>query len=166
MSDQSISSLVQLTASITESYVGNNTVDTATVGNLIAAIYQALESAGQPAPAVEASPVPAVSARASVKPDYLVCMECGAKQKMLKRHLMNAHGLSPTEYRDKWKLGRTYPMVAADYAEQRRGLAVSIGLGKGNRKTTAKAITKPARKAAKSVSAGLAAAREHLGGDA
>jgi hypothetical protein len=32
-----------------------------------------------------------VTARASVKPDYLVCMECGKKQKTVRRHLQTAH---------------------------------------------------------------------------
>jgi predicted transcriptional regulator len=37
--------------------------------------------------------------RASVKPDYIVCLEDGKKLKMLKRHLRTAYGLTPEQYR-------------------------------------------------------------------
>ena len=85
--------------------------------------------------APEAKPEPKVSIRASIKPDYIVCLEDGKKQKMLKRHLMTNHGMTPDEYRQKWGLGADYPMVAPNYAEQRRTLAKSIGLGTKRRKT-------------------------------
>ena len=73
---------------------------------------------------------PAVSIRASVKPDYIVCLDDGKKLKMLKRHLMTCYGLTPDEYRAKWGLPADYPMVAPNYAGQRRSLAVKIGLGR------------------------------------
>ena len=62
---------------------------------------------------------------------------------MLKRHLMTHYGLTPDQYRQKWGLNSDYPMVAPNYAEQRRTLAKSIGLGtkrgkKGGRKPAAK----------------------------
>ncbi|MGB3796162.1 MAG: MucR family transcriptional regulator, partial [Alteraurantiacibacter sp.] len=67
---------------------------------------------------------------ASVKNDHLVCLEDGKKMKMLKRHLMTDHGMSPEEYRERWNLPADYPMVAPDYAEKRRELAKKIGLGR------------------------------------
>jgi hypothetical protein len=57
-------------------------------------------------------------------------MECGGKHKMLKRHLMNAHSMTPDQYRTDYGLPREYPMVAPNYSEQRRTLAHSIGLGR------------------------------------
>ena len=71
-----------------------------------------------------------VSVRSSVKPDYMVCMECGKKQKTLKRHLQAAHGMSPDQYRRDYGLPDTYPMTATNYSEQRRGMAKQIGLGR------------------------------------
>ena len=56
--------------------------------------------------------------------------------KMLKRHLMTDHGLTPDEYRAKWGLSHDYPMVAPNYALKRQELAKKIGLG---RKPKAKA---------------------------
>ena len=70
-----------------------------------------------------------MSIRSSIKPDYIVCLEDGKKLKMLKRHLMTHYNMTPDEYRQKWGLAADYPMVAPNYAEQRRSLAKKIGLG-------------------------------------
>ena len=75
-------------------------------------------------------PGPAVSSRASIKPNYLVCLEDGKKLKMLKRHLMTHYNLTPDQYRARWGLAADYPMVAPAYAEKRRELAKKIGLGR------------------------------------
>ncbi|HEY0421338.1 MAG TPA: MucR family transcriptional regulator, partial [Acetobacteraceae bacterium] len=66
----------------------------------------------------------------SVFPDYIVCLNDGKKLKMLKRHLMNAYGMTPDQYREHWGLPRDYPMVAPNYAAQRSALAKGIGLGR------------------------------------
>jgi len=78
---------------------------------------------------------PAVSIRSSIKPDFIVCLEDGKKLKMLKRHLMTHYQMTPEQYRTKWNLPAEYPMVAPNYAEQRRTLAKKIGLGTKRRKT-------------------------------
>ncbi len=61
--------------------------------------------------------------------DHLICMEDGLTMKMLKRHLLTVHGMTPDEYRAKWGLPSHYPMVAADYAKLRSNLALQSGLG-------------------------------------
>ncbi|MCY1176521.1 Transcriptional regulatory protein ros [compost metagenome] len=53
---------------------------------------------------------------------------------MLKRHLMTHYQMTPEQYRAKWNLPADYPMVAPNYAEQRRTLAKKIGLGTKRRK--------------------------------
>ncbi|MEO0442065.1 MAG: MucR family transcriptional regulator, partial [Pseudomonadota bacterium] len=73
---------------------------------------------------------PAVPIRKSITDDFLICLEDGKKFKSLKRHLRSKYDMSPDEYRDKWRLPADYPMVAPNYAEKRRQLAKSIGLGK------------------------------------
>ena len=85
--------------------------------------------------AAEAKPEPKVPIRSSIKPDYIVCLEDGKRLKMLKRHLMTHYQMTPDQYRQKWGLAADYPMVAPNYAEQRRTLAKSIGLGTKRRKT-------------------------------
>jgi len=61
--------------------------------------------------------------------DHLICMEDGLTMKMLKRHLLTVHGMTPDEYREKWGLPDDYPMVAAEYAKLRSSLALQSGLG-------------------------------------
>ncbi|UIP08181.1 MucR family transcriptional regulator [Erythrobacter sp. SDW2] len=122
--------LITLTSDIVAAHVSNNNVEVADVPALITSVYGALAGLGHaPAPA-EVRPDPAVPIRSSVKKDHIVCLDCGKKMKMLKRHLNTEHGLSIDEYRARWGLAGDYPMVAPDYAETRRDLAVKIGLGR------------------------------------
>ena len=127
--------LLTLTADIVAAHVSNNSVAVNDLPNLIQNVHNALSGISSKASAAEAKPEPKVPIRSSVKPDYIVCLEDGKKQKMLKRHLMTNHDMTPDEYRQKWGLSPDYPMVAPNYAEQRRTLAKSIGLGTKRRKT-------------------------------
>ena len=121
--------LIALTSDIVAAHVSNNSVSVEDVPTLIQNVYGALASAGT-SPQVDEAREPAVSIRSSVKKDHIVCLEDGKKMKMLKRHLMTEHGLTPAEYRARWGRLADYPMVAADYAEKRRALAKKIGLGR------------------------------------
>jgi predicted transcriptional regulator len=135
--------LITHTTDIVVSYVANNSLGADDVSSLIRNVFGTLSSLGQESAPAEARPDPAVSIRASVKRDHVVCLEDGKKMKMLKRHLMTDHGLTPDEYRARWGLPADYPMVAPDYADKRRDLAKKIGLGRkpgqrrGRRKATA-----------------------------
>lgn len=120
--------LVTLTADIVAAHVSNNSVAISDLSLLINNVHAALSGLGD-APVVEEKPVPAVSVRSSVKPDYIICLEDGKKLKMLRRHLMTHYGMTPDDYRAKWGLPADYPMVAPNYAEKRRALAKAIGLG-------------------------------------
>ena len=122
--------LIELTADIVSAHVANNTVSVGDVANLVQRVHEALAALGNPVPEPQQEKTPVVSVRASIKPDYLVCMECGRKQKTLKRHLQNAHGMSPDQYRADYGLPREYPMVAPDYSKRRSEMAQAIGLGR------------------------------------
>ncbi|MDH7639011.1 MucR family transcriptional regulator [Sphingomonas oryzagri] len=126
--------LITLTADIVSAHVSNNSVAVNDVPGLIQNVHSALTQLGTTAPEPEVKQEPAVSVRASVKPDYIVCLEDGKKLKMLKRHLMTHYNLTPEQYRAKWNLPADYPMVAPNYAEQRRSLAKKIGLGTRRRR--------------------------------
>ncbi len=121
--------LLTLTADIISSHVANNTVAVSDLATAISSVYASLAGLGSPAPVETPKLEPAVSVRSSVKPDHIVCLEDGKKLKMLKRHLMTRYGMTPDAYRAKWSLPADYPMVAPDYAAQRRSLAKKIGLG-------------------------------------
>jgi predicted transcriptional regulator len=133
--DDSEDTLLTLTADIVAAHVSNNSVAVNDLPNLIQNVHQALTSISPGRSRADEKPEPKVSIRSSVKPDSISCLECGKKQKMLKRHLMTNHEMTPADYRQKWSLSSDYPMVAPNYAEQRRKLAKSIGLGTKRRRT-------------------------------
>jgi predicted transcriptional regulator len=135
--------LVTLTSDIVAAHVSNNSVSVDDLPSLITNVYGALAGLGQATPVAEKLPEPAVSIRASIKPDYIVCLEDGKKLKMLKRHLMTHYNMTPDQYRQRWNLPADYPMVAPNYAATRRDLAKKIGLG---RKPGARRGRKPATK--------------------
>ncbi len=122
--------LITLASDIVAAHVSNNSLSADEVPSLITNVYNALAGLGQEVDPAEERPDPAVSVRASVKRDHIVCLDCGKKMKMLKRHLMTEHGMTPDEYRSRWELGNDYPLVAPAYAETRRDLAKKIGLGR------------------------------------
>ena len=130
MSNDMNETLITLTSDIVAAHVSNNDVPVDQVPTLITTIYSALKGLGSETAPAEERPEPAVSIRSSVKPDYIVCLEDGKKLKMLKRYLRTNYDMSPEEYRARWNLPADYPMVAPNYAERRRELAVKIGLGK------------------------------------
>lgn len=138
--------LIELTADIVSSHVTKNSVSISDLPALIQQVHVALASLGHPQQEPEqAARAPAVTARASIKPDYLICMACGAKQKTLKRHLQNAHEMTPQQYREAFALKADYPMVAPAYSHRRRELAHAIGLGR--KKSSDKAApSKPRRR--------------------
>src|SRR4051794_3470400 len=127
--------LLTLTADIVAAHVSNNSVAVNDLPNLIQNVHGALSAISGSAAAAEPKLEPKVSIRSSIKPDYIVCLEDGKRLKMLKRHLMTHYNLTPDQYRQKWGLSADYPMVAPNYAEQRRALAKSIGLGTKRKRT-------------------------------
>jgi predicted transcriptional regulator len=130
--------LLTLTADIVAAHVSNNSVAVNDLPNLIQNVHGALNGISGRMSAPEPKPEPKVPIRSSIKPDYIVCLEDGKRLKMLKRHLMTHYNMTPDQYRQKWGLATDYPMVAPNYAEQRRALAKSIGLGTKRRKTRGK----------------------------
>jgi len=127
---------VELAAEVVAAYVANNPLPRSELPALIEAMKSAIEGLGRglegSEPQVEAKP-PAVPVRKSITPDYLICLEDGKKFKSLRRHL-RLLGLTPEQYREKWKLPSDYPMVAPNYAARRSALAKKIGLGQIRRK--------------------------------
>lgn len=123
--------LIELTADVVAAYVSNNPVPAADLPALIADIHAALGRVGG---TVEQVPVekqkPAVNPKRSVHDEYIVCLEDGKKFKSLKRHLMTHYGMTPDQYREKWGLDPSYPMVAPNYAAARSQLAKKMGLGR------------------------------------
>lgn len=134
MSDKSTNKqLIELAVEIVAAHVSKNRVETSALGDLIRQIYASLRSLSGEDSAAEV-PTPAVPVKKSVTADYIICLEDGKKLKMLKRHLTTAFNLTPDQYRKRWGLPADYPMVAPNYAEQRRDLAKKIGLGRSRQR--------------------------------
>lgn len=133
-----------LTADIVSAHVSYNSVATDALPQLIASVHAALADAAlTPEPSQQVDQKPAVSIRRSVRADHLVCLEDGKKMKMLKRHLMTYHGMTPADYRAKWNLPSDYPMAAPEYSERRRAQAKKAGLGRNKQERTAPPAATP-----------------------
>ncbi len=118
--------LLSQTVSIVVSYVAKISVPVGELPQLIRHVHAALAGVGDEPPP---KPKPFVTIKKSVTPNYVICLECGRKSRVLKRHLATAHDLTPEEYRQKWKLPSNYPIVAPKYARQRSEMAKKRGLG-------------------------------------
>jgi predicted transcriptional regulator len=134
--------ILSLTAQIVAAHVSHNSVQPDQLPKLITDVYKTLSGATT-AEAAPERPEPAVPVKRSVFQDHIICLEDGEHLKMLKRHLMTAHNMTPEQYRQRWGLGPDYPMVAPEYAEQRSSLAKTIGLG---RKPSEPAAKPPAKR--------------------
>jgi predicted transcriptional regulator len=140
--ESNIADILPLASDIVAAHLTSNKVPSGELSDLIRNVVQTLVavSAGGPAPAHR--PEPAVQIKKSVTPDYIICLEDGKKLKMLKRHLRTAYNMSPDEYRARWQLPASYPMVAPNYAKTRSKLAKQIGLGTKPRGKRAQALSR------------------------
>ncbi|MGI4733018.1 MAG: MucR family transcriptional regulator [Janthinobacterium lividum] len=169
---------VELATELTIAWLGNHNTRTSAedVPAFLKSMYDAVSRlAGPTAAAPAPEPVveeyaPAVTARKSLaSPDHIVSMIDGKPYKTLRRHL-SSNGVTPEQYRERYKLKADYPMVAATYSEARRAMAKAIGLGRKagikiedveqKVEKAMEPVTKAARKGSK---AALAAAKEALG---
>jgi predicted transcriptional regulator len=146
MSGTDTSDLTALTVDFLSAYVSNHKIPTGELAGLIQSTHGALARIGQDPVEVastEVEYVAAVSIRKSLSSkDHLLSLIDGKPYKTLKRHL-SSHGLTPAEYRLRYKLAADYPMVARSYSEHRRSIAVKMGLGqhiKGGNSVTPGAV--------------------------
>jgi predicted transcriptional regulator len=150
--------VLSLAVQIVSAHVQHNKMASEELPAFIQQIYKTLQSVGSE-PAAQDKPAPAVPVKKSVFDDHVICLDCGKQLKMLKRHLMTDHNMTPEQYRERWTLGREYPMVAPDYASKRSVLAKKIGLGrKSGTKVPAKVPAKAAKAPAKKMGRGRKAA--------
>jgi predicted transcriptional regulator len=119
-----------LVSRIVSSYVKKNHVVPADMATVIDIVYQSLIALSK-TPETKPTQAPSVSIRQSVRPSHVVCLECGARRRMLRKHLRQTHGLSPAQYRVKWELSPDHPITAPAYSEQRSAFAKEVGLGRG-----------------------------------
>jgi predicted transcriptional regulator len=116
-----------LVAQIVRSYVAHNSIAADELPNLIATVHRSL--AGLDTPAETRAREPTVAINRSWGRNFVACLECGYRGKMLRRHLTTSHSLSPSDYRARWNLKDTHPLTAPAYTERRSALAKQFGLG-------------------------------------
>jgi predicted transcriptional regulator len=150
MADDTPNEFTTLTVQLLSAFVSNNSVPSDGLADLIKSTRAALAESPasntpeQPAPTF----TPAVSVRKSIaSADFILSLIDGKPYKTLKRHLAQ-HGMTPDQYRDRYKLPKTYPMVAPAYSDARRAVAEKLGLGKKPAAVAAKANEGVARKKA------------------
>lgn len=132
MAEGDPNNLTQLTVDLLGAYVANNQVQHGDLASLIQSTHAALKGIESPEPPAPQEPehVPAVSLRKSLASNtHIVSMIDGKPYQTLTRHL-SKHGLTPDQYRERYGLPKTYPMIAAAYSERRRAIAEKIGLGR------------------------------------
>ena len=120
----------RLAAQIVCAYFRNNQVPADQLYSLISTVRQTLGGLAKPAAEAVAERTPAVSIRQSVTPKFVVCLDCGYRGQMLRRHLTTAHGLAVDEYRTRWNLKPDHPVTAPGYSERRSTMAKQNGLGR------------------------------------
>ena len=91
--------LLKLTSKVVSAYVSSHRVAPAELEVIIGSVAGSLAEVGDPPQALPVRPHPAAPMRRSVGRNHLICLVCGKKQKMLKRHLAVRHQLTPDEYR-------------------------------------------------------------------
>ena len=130
--------LLGLATEIVSAHVSNNAIAADQLPGLIQKVFNALATVEQ-ATAAPPKAEPAVPVKKSVLADHIVCLDCGKHFSMLRRHLMTDHKMTPQQYRQRWELPSTYPLVAPDYAKTRSTLAKKIGLGRKDQAAPMKA---------------------------
>jgi predicted transcriptional regulator len=120
----------ELVAQIVRSYVEHHSLGLGELSDLISTVHRSLSRLGESQPAPEKVLVPVVPIKRSVQRDYVVCLDCGFRGKMLRRHISNVHGLETADYRARWKLSADHPLTAPSYSERRSAMAKQLGLGR------------------------------------
>ncbi len=147
VSSPSPSDLLRLSAQIVSAHAVNNAVPPPELPALIRGVYAALAGVDQPSASNPEPMRPAVPVRRSVFADYIICLEDGARMKMLTRYLMRRYKLTPEQYRTRWGLPRDYPMVAPSFTERRSTATKHLGVGRRPDIEPAPPATKRGRKA-------------------
>ncbi len=132
--EQDQDEILGLVTDIVTAYVSNNTVSAVDLPSVIKSVHSTLSILDTPE--VQVPPAkPPVPIKKSYTDEYIICLEDGKQLKMLKRYLRSRYNMSPEEYKAKWGLPESYPMVAPNYAAKRSEFAKRIGLGKRGKRT-------------------------------
>lgn len=125
-----MSTLVELASSIVSSHAATTPMSTDELLQEIQKVHAALQTleTGKEAAAPEEAK-PTLTVKQAFKVNEVICMVCGkSKMKTLTRHLKQAHGMKPGEYRKQFGIPSNQPLSAKALTEARRKLAQERGL--------------------------------------
>jgi predicted transcriptional regulator len=128
---------------IVAAYVRRNQIAAELLPAFISTVHRAMAQLDEQPTNAVIERTPAVPIRRSVTRDFVICLDCGWRGQMLKRHLTTAHGLNVDAYRARWSLAADHAIVAPAYSERRSGLAKQLGLGNRGRGTAKAAAPIP-----------------------
>lgn len=78
---------------------------------------------------------PVVDPKRAIRLNHVICVECGAKYKILSKKHLATHGLTPDEYREKWGYKKGTSLVCKSVTQQRRDKIASTKIWtKANKK--------------------------------
>ena len=63
---------------------------------------------------------PVVDPKRAIRLNHIICVECGAKYKILSKKHLASHGLTPDEYREKWGYKKGASLVCRSVTQKRR----------------------------------------------
>ncbi len=122
---------LELTSKIVSAYVANNPVAKTDLSDLLNNVASVISNLDDSETTVDDQNYELfTSIKKSIKPDHLVCLDCGKQFKTIKRHIKASHGLTVDEYRRRYGLPSDYPVTAPNYSEKRTSIAINLGLGR------------------------------------
>jgi predicted transcriptional regulator len=126
-----MATLIEMASEIVSAHASANQMSTEELLAEIQKVHTTLKSleAGQAVEGVATEAKPALTIKQAFKKDEVVCMVCGKGGfKTLTRHLNQAHGLKPGQYRKQFNIPSSQSLAAKNYSEARRQAALDNGL--------------------------------------
>lgn len=89
--------------------------------SMVENLSKGIKNIGEGGVAAEAeAQAPAVDPKKAIKEKKVVCLECGKEFKVLTKRHLDQHGLTPSEYKEKWGYPRSTSLVCKSLARERR----------------------------------------------
>jgi len=127
-----MATLLELAAEIVSSHASVTSMSTEELLIEIQKVHAALKSieAGTEVVVQETEETkPALTVKEAFKKNEVICMVCGKGGfKTLARHLKQAHGLKPGEYKKQFGIPSKQPLAARSFSQSRREMAQERGL--------------------------------------
>jgi predicted transcriptional regulator len=127
-----MATLLEMAAEIVSSHASVTSMTTEELLIEIQKVHTALKNieAGSEVVVPEAEEEkPGLTVKEAFKKNEVICMVCGKGGfKTLARHLKQAHGLKPGEYKKQFGIPSKQPLAAKSFSESRRKMAMDSGL--------------------------------------